>query len=73
MSGREWTHHEAGDWAIRARPKEKGEGWYGEAKRKADGPFAEHALLEPPRCEIHFEFADTEADVVAKLRRELTH
>lgn len=72
-SARDWQHHEAGDWAIRARPKSEGPGWYAEAKRKSDGPFAEHALLESWHLDIHFEFADTEAAVVAKLRRQLTN
>lgn len=70
---RPWSHHDAGDWIIRARPQAAGAGWYAEAKRKADGEFAEHALLEPVHFDIHFEFADSESAVVAKLRRELAH
>ncbi len=73
MRSRDWTHHDAGDWMIRARPQRDGAAWYGEAKRKADGPFAKHALYEPWHLEIHFEFADTESAVVQKLRREIAH
>jgi len=68
-----WTYHDAGEWQIRTRPAREptNEPWYGEAKRKSDGEFAKHALLEPTNCDIYFEFGRDEAEVVRKLKREL--
>lgn len=74
MSARDWNYHDVGDWLIRTQPSQQRRSeWFGEAKRKADGPFAEHALAEPINCDIYFEWADTESDVVLKLKRELLH
>lgn len=79
MSDQSWSHHDAGEWKIRTRPSRSGaavldgHAWYGEAKRKADGEWAEHALKEPVDCDIYFNFGATESDVVAKLRREVCH
>lgn len=74
-SDRPWTYSDAGDWIIRTRPARPGNGraWFGYAKRRADGFCADNAVEEPINHDVYFEFGDTQAEVVAKLKREVMH